>query len=146
MEILSKLSSNLFNWVLHTDKSDYQYLSNNGGHGLAIALAILLVVSLLVALIYYFVLSKTTVNATKKNYISVGIMGMIVMVLLYFLIIKFMTDFENILFSANMWKLIVISCIYYLILYGIVWSELFREIPGTRAKNISLIQLLKELF
>ena len=145
METLAKISNLLFNWVLDRGPdSGYEYLSNtgNGKHGLIIALIILVVVSLLAAYIYYYIISKRVSNATKKNYISVCIMGLIGMILINYLLIYSLTGFPNIFISFNMIKLNVIDLIYFLIAFEI-WSWVIKS--KSNARNISLILIIKDI-
>lgn len=142
MKGLRNLAQFLYDWKFlnHHEGPEDQYFSYLKDVGMVSLLIILIVVSLAAALYYYYGVARNVSAATKKNYVIIGLCGLILMVVSNFLIIYLLTKW-NTLMSLNMWKLTLLDVVYYIILWGVVWSGLLKS--KSNASNIWLISLFK---
>lgn len=143
-ELCIKISNGLYSWALDTyPGKGYREIFENGpkgGHGMEYGLYILLLVSLFfVVAFYYGVCARDADNATKKNYLTVLLLGMITLVFVNYVALTLLTGYYNTLFNMNMFAFNLLDLVYFVLLYQL-WSWLLKD--KSNAPNIDLYTIL----
>lgn len=146
MEKIYRLAKIFFQWVTNTlEEQDgvntfETYLSDsNGGYGFSWLFLVLVIVSLLTAVIFYYGIAQSSSNATKKNYVITSLLGLITMLVLNFVVVFLFCDWSSCFSSGNMWKICAIDVAYYFILFE-VWSLLVKG--KSKANTIDWISII----
>lgn len=134
MEFLSTIAEALFGWILDANSDDYGTIVNSDV--LPWVLISLLVVSIATAMSFYYGVAKIAANATKKNYIVVFLLGLLVLWLANLVIVPTIVDDWSYAFEMNNILICLIDSVYYIVLYEIV--SLFAK-DGSNAKHIHLL-------
>lgn len=135
MELISTIADNLFSWVLE-DNSTEAYKAIFDSDVLSWVLIALFVVAIATAMIFYYGVAKIAANATKKNYIVVFLLGLLVLWLTNLIIVPTIVDDWSYAFDMDYIFVCLIDTVYYAILYEIV--SLFAK-DGSNAKHIHLL-------
>ena len=129
MEIFRKISNAIYQWILDQNAEDYSviYQYEDGGKGMLWCFWILLAVSLLSVLMYYFVIVKGNQdNASRKNYLITFVLGLITLIVVNIVVLKLCHDGSDVsFFTMNLLKINFIDIVYYTILFE-VWSLVFK--------------------
>lgn len=136
MSFFTNLSNEMYGWALNGRDQDYAKIfqnSHGGGYGMEHGLFILLSVSVLSAVIFYYGVCSTARNATMKNYFSVGLLGMATLVILTYVVLGSGSGVSGIITDSNMLVFNLINIFYYAVLYLVV--SIFIK-SGSKASNI----------
>lgn len=123
---MEKLSYFLYNFQASgsriMDTSDLNFVTwYSDKHGFMYAFIFLLAISFIAAAIFYFGVSKTVVNANKKNYWTIFGLGLFVLIIVTIVGLKLIFGNGPGYFCMNLFKLNLLNAVYYVILYE-VWS------------------------
>lgn len=141
MNFLRTIADTIFSWVLDANGESFNVIMNNDV--LLWHLIALFVITTASVLVFYYVVAKEVINATKKNYLTVFVLGLLVLWLVDYFVISTIIDDFSYTWTLNNFYLSAINSLYYAILYGII-SWFAKE--GSNAKHISLWSIIKELF
>lgn len=125
-ELLIRLSDLLYKWILEAPghKEYHQVYENvqNGGCGMMWTFLFLLVISIAAASVYYFVVSNSVVNANKRNYFTVGVLGLFALIVATVVGLRLITGYNDAAYwSSNLVRINLLNIVYYAIFYE-VWS------------------------
>lgn len=128
-ELLIRISEILYNWVLkapgHKEFTQVYSNAQNGGHGMMYTLIFLLVISIVAAAMYYFVVCRSVENATKKNYWIVCGLGLLTLIIVTVVGLRLISGYNGPEYwSDNLLKLNLINIAYYAVFFEI-WSLIF---------------------
>ena len=133
-----RISSFLYEWGIDATENNFVEVFGHEGHGMEYCLYILIGISLLFPLIFYFFIAKDVNNATPKNYLLMMLMGYIVLAAVNYLVIA--TIFGNeLLSSTNLFWITILDIVYYILLFEL-WSWVFKGMSN--ASNICLYSIL----
>ena len=133
-----RISSFLYEWGIDATENNFVEVFGHEGHGMEYCLYILIGISLLFPLIFYFFIAKDVNNATPKNYLLMMLMGYIVLAAVNYLVIA--TIFGNeLLSSTNLFWITILDIVYYMLLFEL-WSWVFKGMSN--ASNICLYSIL----
>ena len=135
MEFLSTIADAIFGWALDANGEGYSIMQNENVP--AWVLIMLLVVTLGAVCTFYFGIAQNATNATKKNYIVVCLLGLLVLWLANLIIVPTIVDNWDYAFSWNNIVLCLVATLYYPILYEI-FSIFAKE--GSGARHLSLLK------
>lgn len=138
MEALGNFAVTLFNWAIDHNASDC--LVTKGPSILAWILIFLIVITLIFNLIFYYGISSVAANATKRNYLVVFGLGVLVLWLTNLIIIPSIVGDWSYALGMNNLLVSAIDTIYYVILYEFI--SFFVKDMGTNAKHIHLINCI----
>ena len=139
MEALGNFAVTLFNWAIdHNATSDC--LVTKGPSILAWILIFLIGITLFSNLIFYYFISSVAANATKRNYLVVFGLGVLVLWLTNLIIIPSIVGDWSYALGRNNLVVSAIDTIYYVILYEFI--SFFVKDMGTNAKHIHLINCI----
>ncbi|MDE5886628.1 MAG: hypothetical protein K2H46_03465 [Muribaculaceae bacterium] len=134
MDFLSEIGNILYNWTLDANTTDYSLIINLEVP--AWIFIMLLIVTFASVMSFYYGVAKNAAEATKKNYIVVFLLGLLVLWLANLIIVPTIVDNWDFAFSMNNILLSVIDTVYYAILYEII--SLFAK-DKSNAKHIHLL-------
>lgn len=125
-ELLIRLSDLLYKWILEAPghKEYHQVYENvqNGGYGMMWTFVFLLVISIAAAAVYYFVVSSQAVNANKRNYFTVCLLGLFALIVATIVGLRLITGYNDAAYwSSNLVRINLLNILYYAIFYE-VWS------------------------
>jgi len=134
MEFLRTIADALFGCILDANADDYGIITNSDV--LMWILIFLFIVTIITVMTFYYGVAKVAANATKKNYIVVFFLGLLVLWLANLIVIPTIVDDWSYAFDKNNILLSFIDSIYYVVLYEIV--SLFAK-DGSNAKHLHLL-------
>ena len=140
-DLLIKLSDLFYKWVLkapgHHEFHQVYENAQGGGYGMMYALIFVLVISIVAAAIYYFVVCGSVENANKKNYwIMVGL-GALALVIATVVGLRLITGYnKSDFFGVNLLMLNLASLVYYLVFFEI-WSLIFLPMSKSTIHMLS---------
>lgn len=141
------ISNAMYEWVLDPTSETFgmydKVFANfpNGGYGIEKCFFFMLAVGILSSAIYYFVVAASSINATKKNYIIMCVMGYIFLVFTNYIGLSFFTEGgSEVWTSLNMLKIAAVDILYYLIVFELA-SLLMKSF--SKAPNIHLFTVFK---
>lgn len=134
MDFLSTIADTLYGWILDANSGDYGTITNLNVP--AWVFTMMIIISTGTVCSYYYGVAKVVANATKKNYIVVFLLGLLVLWLANFIIIPTIIDDWDYAFGTNNLMLSVIDTLYYAILYEII--SIFVK-DKSNAKHIHLL-------
>lgn len=137
MEFLSTIAEALFGWILVANADDYGTIVNSDV--LPWVLITLFIVAIAAAMTFYYGVAKIAANATKRNYIVVFLLGLLVLWLANLVIVPTIVDDWSYAFEMNNILICLIDSVYYVVLYEIV--SLFAK-DSSNAKHIHLLNCL----
>lgn len=137
MEALENFAGTLFNFVIDHNAGDC--LATDASI-LAWILIFLIGITLIFNLIFYYGISSVAANATKRNYLVVFGLGVLVLWLTNLFIIPSIVGNWSYALGVNNLLVSVIDTIYYVILYEFI--SFFVKDMGTNAKHIHLINCI----
>lgn len=128
-DLLIKLSDLLYKWVLkapgHHEYHQVYENAQGGGYGMMYALIFVLVISIVAAAIYYFLVCSSVENANKKNYWIIVGLGALALVIAVVVGLRLITGYnKSDYFGVNLLMLSLMSLVYYALLFE-VWSLVF---------------------
>lgn len=118
-----------------------------GNSGFSYLFWLLIVVSGLTAVVYYYGIAAKAASATKQNYIVSSILGLITLLVFNFLFLFLFCDFKECLQSKIMWLITLLDIVYYFICHEL-WSLLIKDgIPfvnrdKSKARTIDWISII----
>lgn len=129
-ELAIRLSEILYKWVLVAPghKEYHQVYENMQGahYGMMWTFVFLLVISIVAAAIYYFVVSSSIENANKKNYWIVCALGLLTLTIVTVVGLRLISGYNAPeFFSVNLLKINLINIVYYAVFFEI-WSIIFK--------------------
>ena len=129
-DLAIKLSDLLYKWVLKAPgHAEYHQVYDNsmtGGHGMMWTFIFLLVISIVAAAIYYFVVCNSVVNATKKNYWTVCALGLLTLIITTIVGLRLISGYNAPTYwSSNLFMINLVNILWYAILFE-VWSLVFK--------------------
>ncbi len=137
MEFLATIADVLFGWALDANASNYSTIINSDV--LAWVLICLFIVTFAAVLFFYFSIAKVAANATKKNYLIVFGLGLLVLWLANFIIVPtIIGDWEYALEMNNL-ILTLVDSVYYVLLYEL-FSIFVKD--TSNAKHLHLFNCL----
>lgn len=141
ISLLSDISRAIYAWTLNTRADDFIYLQNSvgGGYGMQWTFLLMLAVSLIGVLCYYYGIASQAVKATKQNYIVVFILSLLTMWVLDYVILYTVAEMDDPM-TWNVLKLNLVNTVYFAIMYEI-WSLFIKG--SSKAPNIDLISCWK---
>lgn len=124
--LISRLSDLLYKWILEAPGHKEYHLvyenAPNGGYGMMWTFVFLLVISIAAAAVYYFVVSSSVVNANKRNYFTVGLLGLFALIVATVVGLRLITGYnDSSYWSSNLVSINLLNIVYYVLLYE-VWS------------------------
>lgn len=131
-DLAIKISEALYKWVLSAPgHAEYHKVYDNsmtGGLGMMYTFIFLLVISICAAAIYYFVVSNTNVaNATKKNYLTFYVLGLITLIVVTVVGLRLISGYNGPEYwSDNLLKINLVNLLWYTLFFE-VWSLLFKS-------------------
>lgn len=147
MKGLKNLSKTLYDWLLNQHEvirgdETYHFLSVKAGQdGMLYAFIIVVLISLLSAVVFYYGISKNASSATKKNYVVSSLLGFVTVVVLNYLVVFLVCKWGTCLMSLNMLKICLIDIVYYFVLHEI-WSLIIKG--KSNARTIDWISIFKK--
>lgn len=147
MKGLKNIAYAMYDWLMNhhefiKGEETYQYLSTKAGQdGMFYALAVVFIVSLLTACVFYYAISSNASSATKKNYVVTSLLGFVTVVVLNYLITYLACKWGTCLLSLNMLKINLIDILYYFVLFEI-WSLLIKG--KSNARTIDYISIFSK--
>ena len=125
-ELLIRLSDLLYKWILQAPGHKEYHLVyenvQNGGYGMMWTFVFLLVISIAAAAVYYFVVSSSVVNANKRNYFTVGLLGLFALIVATVVGLRLITGYnDSSYWRSNLVRINLLNIVYYILLYE-VWS------------------------
>lgn len=145
MTSLHNMSEWLYSWLLDaTDENWLAIFANqpDGGYGQSYLVIFLLLTAIATPLIFYFIIAKNAANATKKNYITLWLLGYFCLVVMNYFGLAALTDSKDVFMNFDMIKVTLIDFIYYSVIYELI-SYFSKESKRTMANNIDLITCWK---
>lgn len=140
-DLAIKLSELLYKWVLkapgHAEYFQVYDNSMKGGHGMMWTFIFLLVISIGAAAIYYFFVSQSVVNATKKNYWTVCGLGLLTLIIATIVGLRLITGYNAPAYwSSNLFMINLVNILWYAILFEI-WSLIFKPMSKSTVDMFS---------
>ena len=147
-EFTRRISRFLYQWVMDVKEGNppgtlfKEIFSNDsgGGHGMEYCLFYLVIVSLVTAAIFYYVVASNIQNATKKNYITSFVVGFVCLVVINYLATQIILPGVNVLKSFNMVKVCLVDIVYYTLAFEL-WSLLMKDF--SKAGGLHLLTAIK---
>lgn len=123
----------VFGKALNTTNDDYHFFQNgfekNSHNGMEYLTIAFFVVSLLFCLYFYFIQAKKLSNATRKNYIIIFLLGLFTLIVVDFVLMATFVGHTSVFSDANMYKALIISSVWYCVLYQI-YSWFFKSMSN----------------
>ena len=140
-ELAIRLSEILYKWVLAAPghKEYHQVYENVQGasFGMMWTFVFLLAVSIIAAAVFYFGVSRTVVNANKKNYWTVCGLGLLTLVIASVVGLRLISGYNGPEYwSVNLLKLNLVNAAYYLVFFEI-WSLVFMPMSKATVHMLS---------
>ena len=139
MEVIKKISTGIYQWILDTFTEDYSviYQYDDGGKGMLWCFWALMAVSLAAVLVYYFVIVKGDQNrATRLNYLTTFVLGIVTIVVVDIVVLKLCQQGNECpFFTMNLLKMCLLNIAYYIILFE-AWSLAFRGLSEDPKRDI----------
>ena len=133
MEFFSLIGDTLFGWVLDANSSDYGTILNLEVP--AWIFIMLVVITVATVMTFYYGVAKNVANATKKNYFTVFLLGLLVVWLANLIIIPTIVDDWDYALGLNNILMSLVDSLCYAILYEII--SLFAK-ENSNARHIHL--------
>ena len=133
MDFFSLIGDTLFGWVLDANSSDYGTILNLEVP--AWIFIMLVVITVATVMTFYYGVAKNVANATKKNYFTVFLLGLLVVWLANLIIIPTIVDDWDYALGLNNILMSLVDSLCYAILYEII--SLFAK-ENSNARHIHL--------
>lgn len=133
MDFIRTIAEAIYLWALDANASGFNIICNNDVTSWTLIMLVL--ITALTVLSFYYVVAKVASNATRRNYLVVFGLGLLVLMLAVFIIVPTIVDNWEYTFDENNLRLAGINAIYYIIVYEV--SSLFAK-EASNAKHIHL--------